>query len=145
MDVKPHYAMRPPKALRVGNPDARAGQLLQLVYCHMISRLAWLAWTVRPERREPACIDSLWRRLHIPSPCLATCGLLGLLVGCRSGTSTCARCDTVVIAATGEPTVLLPPLVRETVGRDIGDLVFERLAVLPAGASPGDPGAYTPG
>src|SRR5207302_1622349 len=63
----------------------------------------------------------------------------------RSGTSTCARCDTVVIAATGEPTVLLPPLVRETVGRDIGDLVFERLAVLRAGASPGDPGAYTPG
>src|SRR5256885_17203145 len=28
---------------------------------------------------------------------------------------------------------------------DIGDLVFARLAVLRAGASPGAPGAYTPG
>jgi peptide/nickel transport system substrate-binding protein len=47
-----------------------------------------------------------------------------------------------VIAATGEPATLLPPLVGETVGRDVSDLIFERLAELPGGASPMDSSAY---
>jgi peptide/nickel transport system substrate-binding protein len=64
--------------------------------------------------------------------------------GCRPGTS-CSRCDTLVVAATGEPAVLVPPLVQETVGRDIGDFVFERLAVLAPGASPVDPAGFRPG
>ena len=42
----------------------------------------------------------------------------------------------MVVAATGEPTSLVPPLVFETVGRDIGDQVFERLADLGPGARP---------
>lgn len=55
-----------------------------------------------------------------------------------------------MIAAVGEPTSLLPPLVGETVGRDVSDLVFERLAVLSrsgtgSGASPLDSSAYRPG
>jgi peptide/nickel transport system substrate-binding protein len=50
----------------------------------------------------------------------------------------------VVVAATGEPESILPPLVVETVGRDIGDLVFERLADLAPGGAPVDPRAYRP-
>ena len=37
-----------------------------------------------------------------------------------------------------EPASLVPPLVYETVGRDISDQIFERLAYLEAGASPID-------
>lgn len=65
-------------------------------------------------------------------------------VGCRSA-ETCSPCDTTaVVAATGQPASLLPPLIYESVGRDISDLVFERLADLRAGGSPLDPGAYVP-
>ena len=39
---------------------------------------------------------------------------------------------------------MLPPLVVETVGRDVSDLVFERLADLSPGGAPVDPGAYQP-
>ena len=39
---------------------------------------------------------------------------------------------------------ILPPLVTETVGRDIGDQIFERLAVLEPGRAPIDPAAYRP-
>jgi len=67
-----------------------------------------------------------------------------LLVGCRERPTECARCGTVVIAATGEPTSLVPPLIYETVGRDIGDQIFERLATLAPGGSPIDPAAYRP-
>jgi peptide/nickel transport system substrate-binding protein len=48
------------------------------------------------------------------------------------------------VAAVGEPTTLVPPLVRETVGRDISDLVFERLADLAPGGAPVDSTAYRP-
>jgi peptide/nickel transport system substrate-binding protein len=65
--------------------------------------------------------------------------------GCRDRGADCAECDTVVIAATGEPSVLLPPLVYESVGRDIGDLVFERLVSLKPGGIPIDTSAYRPG
>jgi len=58
--------------------------------------------------------------------------------------STCIECDTLVIAAVGEPSSLLPPLVYGTVGRDITDQIFERLANLAASASPVDPDAYQP-
>jgi peptide/nickel transport system substrate-binding protein len=50
-----------------------------------------------------------------------------------------------VIAAISEPATLVPPLVGETVGRDISDQIFERLAVLSPGGSPIDVGAYRPG
>ena len=57
----------------------------------------------------------------------------------------CERCDTLVIAVTGEPSSVFPPLVGETVGRDIGDQVYERLADLASGAAPIDLTAYRPG
>lgn len=57
----------------------------------------------------------------------------------------CPRCDSAVIAAVGEPRSLLPPLVEETVGRDVSDLVFERLARLRPGGATTDPAAYLPG
>ncbi len=56
----------------------------------------------------------------------------------------CPRCDTLVIAATGEPESVLPPLVVETVGRDISDLVYEHLANLAPGGAPIDPAAFHP-
>jgi peptide/nickel transport system substrate-binding protein len=74
--------------------------------------------------------------------------VLGLAIaaaGCRSESAECARCRTLVIAATGEPSHLLPPLAVETVGRDIGDQVYERLADLAPGAAPIDTTAYRPG
>ena len=71
-------------------------------------------------------------------------GLLALLlVACREKPA-CVNCDTVVIAATGEPSSLLPPLVGETVGRDISDQVFERLADLKPGKAPLDSTGYEP-
>lgn len=57
----------------------------------------------------------------------------------------CPTCDTIVIAAVGEPDRVLPPLVWETVGRDIMDLVFERLAVLEPGSPTIEPAGYLPG
>ncbi|HEU4697664.1 MAG TPA: peptide ABC transporter substrate-binding protein [Gemmatimonadales bacterium] len=82
---------------------------------------------------------------------------LGGIGGCRSeggagsgkgadSTRTALACDcgTVVVAAIGEPATILPPLVRETVGRDIGDLVWERLADLKPGGVPIDTTAYEP-
>jgi len=56
----------------------------------------------------------------------------------------CARCDTIVVAAISEPQALLPPLVWESVGRDIDDLVYQRLAVLEGGRPPTDLAAYQP-
>src|SRR6266536_507114 len=69
---------------------------------------------------------------------------LELITACRQRQE-CLRCETLVIAATGEPATLLPPLVGETVGRDVSDLIFERLAELRGGASPLDSAAYLPG
>lgn len=69
-----------------------------------------------------------------------------VLAACAGDRATaCPECGTVVIAATGEPSSLLPPLVYETVGRDVSDLVFERLAVLRPDAAPIDPAGYQPG
>jgi peptide/nickel transport system substrate-binding protein len=71
---------------------------------------------------------------------------LALLVSaCRDHPGACDECGTVVVAAIGEPSSLVPPLVVETVGRDISDQVFERLAYLKPRGSPIDAGAFTPG
>lgn len=75
-------------------------------------------------------------------------GLLVVLLfslGCHGSHSTCRDCGTVVVAAVSEPSTLLPPLVNETVGRDISDQIFERLATLSPGASPIDAASYRPG
>lgn len=78
------------------------------------------------------------RRLLLAIPVLA-------IGGCRSAVSHCSDCGgTAVVAATGEPNSLLPPLVYESVGRDLSDLIFERLADLKAGASPVDPSGFVP-
>jgi peptide/nickel transport system substrate-binding protein len=50
----------------------------------------------------------------------------------------------VVVAAVGEPPSIFPPLTVETVGRDIGDLMYEKLADLSPHRATIDPGAYTP-
>lgn len=71
--------------------------------------------------------------------------MVGLLPGCRERRPICSDCGTVVIAATGEPSSLIPPLVNETVARDISDQIYERLAYLEPGASPIEPNAYQPG
>ena len=71
--------------------------------------------------------------------CLAT------TAGCARADRRCEGCETLVVAAVSEPSTLLPPLVSETVGRDIGDQVFERLADLRAGAASIDSAAYQPG
>ena len=71
--------------------------------------------------------------------------MLCLTLGCKERGASCAECGTVVVAAIGEPASLVPPLIDETVGRDISDQIFERLAVLTRGAPPIDPAAYRPG
>lgn len=58
--------------------------------------------------------------------------------------SDCADCGVMVIAAISEPQSLVPPLIWESVGRDLADQVYERLAVLPGGAAPMDETAYLP-
>ena len=66
------------------------------------------------------------------------------MAACGRDRADCARCDTVVIAATGDPSHLLPPLAYESVARDIGDQVYERLADLAPGGTPIDDSAYRP-
>jgi peptide/nickel transport system substrate-binding protein len=65
-------------------------------------------------------------------------------LACGRSNAPCTGCGTAVVAAVGEPSAILPPLVYETVGRDIGDLIFERLADLQPGGSPVDTGAFVP-
>jgi peptide/nickel transport system substrate-binding protein len=72
------------------------------------------------------------------------CTLILLAASCGRDRASCPTCDTAVIAAIGEPGSILPPLVEETVGRDIGDQVFERLAVLQPAGAPIDTSAYRP-
>lgn len=67
------------------------------------------------------------------------------LAGCRGEAPPCPGCGQVVIAATGAPAHLMPPLAVETVARDIGDQVYERLADLAPGAAPIDSAAFRPG
>jgi peptide/nickel transport system substrate-binding protein len=71
--------------------------------------------------------------------------MAALVTSCSGRAPGCRGCETVVVAAVSEPATLVPPLIGETVGRDIGDQVFERLAYLQSGASPIDAQAYRPG
>ena len=71
--------------------------------------------------------------------------LLFLLSGCGDRRAGCHDCGTVVVAAISEPVTLVPPLIGETVGRDISDQVYERLAYLEPGGTPIDTSAYRPG
>ena len=74
-----------------------------------------------------ACTAALW---------LAACG--------PSGTGAGDHTRPLVIAAVREPAAIFPPLVGETVGRDIGDQIWERLADLAPGGAPTDTTAYRP-
>ena len=71
--------------------------------------------------------------------------LVLVAAACGRESRNCPSCGTVVVAAIGEPSTILPPLVDETVGRDVGDQIFERLAVLAPGGAPIDTAAYRPG
>lgn len=75
---------------------------------------------------------------------LTACAVAVGATGCAREAPPCDTCRTVVIAATGEPTSVFPPVVGETVGRDIGDQVYERLAELAPGGAPIDTAAYQP-
>jgi peptide/nickel transport system substrate-binding protein len=86
--------------------------------------------------------DTRVRRPLVPGLML---GFVSLLSSCSGPARECRTCGTVVVAAISEPSTLVPPLIGETVGRDIGDQVFERLAYLQPGASPIDAKAYQPG
>jgi peptide/nickel transport system substrate-binding protein len=66
-----------------------------------------------------------------------------VLAGCDRKAD-CPTCGTVVVAAVAEPSSVFPPLTFESVGRDIGDLMFERLADLIPNRATIDEGAYTP-
>jgi peptide/nickel transport system substrate-binding protein len=84
---------------------------------------------------------------RIRSTALISACLLGPLLANACGHRNSggeAREATVVIAATGEPATLVPPLIYESVGRDISNLIYERLAELAPGASPLDTAAYRP-
>jgi len=82
----------------------------------------------------------------VNSPCRRLVPLLVLLATATAcGERPCLDCDRLVVAAVGEPTNLFPPLVFETVGRDISDQIFERLAYLAPSAAPIDTAAYRPG
>jgi peptide/nickel transport system substrate-binding protein len=74
---------------------------------------------------------------------LAVLGIC-LVMGCEEPQRGCSAC-TVVVAASGEPSSLVPPLVVETVARDISDQIYSRLAYLEPDKSPLDPGAYRAG
>jgi peptide/nickel transport system substrate-binding protein len=82
---------------------------------------------------------------QVASPTL-TFMLTSIIVaaGCGRDREGCPTCDTAVIAAISEPATILPPLADETVGRDIGDQIFERLAVLAPGGAPIDTSVYRP-
>jgi peptide/nickel transport system substrate-binding protein len=66
------------------------------------------------------------------------------LMGCERTAAPCVDCGTVRIAAVREPASILPPLVFESVGRDIGDRVYERLANFQPGGATIDPTAFRP-
>jgi peptide/nickel transport system substrate-binding protein len=68
-------------------------------------------------------------------------GLLLALIGACARRGGCAGdyCGTLVIAATGEPDVLIPPVSELAITRDVGDQLFLKLADLgPSGNTIGD-------
>ena len=103
-------------------------------------RRRWRRRTRRSTRshRSDIALHRRWSRL------VAGAVLAATAAACGRDRADCARCGTVVIAATGDPSHLLPPLAYETVARDIGDQVYERLADLAPGGAPIDSSAYRP-
>ena len=88
----------------------------------------------------------LYMRQMMRSAGIARVVAVGILLsGCDQRPAPCRTCGTVVVSATGEPSTLVPPLIFETVARDISDQIYERLAYLASGASPIDLAAYRPG
>ncbi len=77
----------------------------------------------------------------VRSRALVALAAVALLTACRAANDD----QDLVIAATGEPAVLLPPLVTDAAGRDVSDLIFEPLASLKVGGSPYDSSALEPG
>jgi peptide/nickel transport system substrate-binding protein len=72
-------------------------------------------------------------------------GISLALIACRERRTASSEVrSVVVVAAVGEPASVFAPLATETVARDIGDLVYERLADLRPGMSPIDSTAYRP-
>ena len=55
---------------------------------------------------------------------VAPLALILFASACGRERTDCPTCGTAVISAIGEPATILPPLVDETVGRDIGDQIF---------------------
>lgn len=106
---------------------------------HAAEAAARLGLTPRPPLHHVERGSSFFRAVAS-----ATWLAMLLALGCAREGAGCAECGTVVIAATGEPSSLLPPLVYETVGRDVTDQVFERLLVLAPRAAPIDPTGYRP-
>src|SRR5260370_40434306 len=83
------------------------------------------------------------RTAHAPAGLTAgrVGGLLPALVGGCARRGSCAGdyCGTLVIAATGEPDVLIPPVSELAITRDVVDQVFLKLADLgPSGNTIGD-------
>ena len=70
--------------------------------------------------------------------------LLALPILSCGGERDCPTCHTLVISAIGEPPSIFPPLVVETVGRDISDQVYERLADLRTDRPTTDESAFGP-
>jgi peptide/nickel transport system substrate-binding protein len=70
--------------------------------------------------------------------------LLFVRVPRSAPSTTCSDCGSLGIAAVGEPPTIMPALVQETVGRDISDLMYEKLANLSPGKPPIDAKAYVP-
>lgn len=85
-------------------------------------------------------------RLHPAKVAQFTPLVVLLLTGCSEerAASACATCATVQVAAVREPPAILPPLVQETVGRDIGDRVYERLATMVPGGATIDAASFRP-
>src|SRR6266699_94577 len=62
-------------------------------------------------------------------PSIAAGLLLGSLIGCTSrGGCSGDYCGTLVIAAAGEPDILLPPIIQLATARDVSDQLFLKLA-----------------
>src|SRR5438046_6196074 len=62
-------------------------------------------------------------------PLIAAGLLVGSLIGCTArGGCSGDYCGTLVIAAAGEPDILLPPIIQLATARDVSDQLFLKLA-----------------
>src|SRR5512135_410589 len=87
---------------------------------------------------NPALINS--RRLAVLLP-----ALLAALSACKGrGGCTTEYCGTVVFAATGEPTTLLPAVATMALERDVHDQIFLKLAEIGMDAGTFGDSGFTP-